>query len=86
MARSEGLKLTQVGVCCNPACGQPLYAELMVFADDEACFECVAPRAGIPTAWLILAEQNGVTVTPEMTMRELIEKLPPRTKDGELWF
>ena len=49
-----GLKLTQVGECCNPTCRAPLYAELMIFPDDEACLECNPPREGLPTAFRML--------------------------------
>lgn len=38
--REQGIKLTRVGVCCNPRCRAPLYRELMAAPDAEACFEC----------------------------------------------
>jgi hypothetical protein len=41
MIGRRGLALTRVGVCVNPQCRAPLYAELMVAPDDEACADCV---------------------------------------------
>lgn len=38
--KEKGVALIEVGVCCNPQCGAPLYRELMAAADSEACFEC----------------------------------------------
>lgn len=52
------LKLTQVGNCVNPACQRPLYAELIIFPDDELCLECNPPREGLPTAFRLLNEMG----------------------------
>ena len=38
--RQERMKLTQSGVCCNPACRSPLYVEWTTAPDHEACFDC----------------------------------------------
>jgi hypothetical protein len=39
--KRERVKLTDSGLrCCNPACGVPLYVELMAAPGAEACFEC----------------------------------------------
>jgi hypothetical protein len=83
---SRGIKLTQVGVCCNPECRAPLYAELMESPDDEACADCNPPREGLPTAFRMLAEGCGVKVGGKTNL-EVLEALglvkfhtpPPQT-------
>lgn len=52
------LKLTPVGNCVNPACKSPLYAELIIFPDDELCLVCNPPREGLPTAFRLLSEMD----------------------------
>lgn len=47
----EGLKLTEIGRCVNPVCNKPLFAELVIFEDDELCLDCNPPREGLPTAF-----------------------------------
>lgn len=44
--RERGISLTRVGECCNPACRAPLFGELMIYPDDEACYDCDPPREG----------------------------------------
>jgi NADH:ubiquinone oxidoreductase subunit F (NADH-binding) len=83
MIGKRGIALTQVGTCCNPECGVPLYKELMVFWDDEACLDCNPPREGLPTAFRMLAESLGVDITGK-TDAEVLEALgfhtpPPRS-------
>jgi hypothetical protein len=40
MIKEFKLKLTPVGYCCNPRCGEPLYKELLRERDQEACNWC----------------------------------------------
>jgi hypothetical protein len=68
--------LTFAGYCCNPNCVAPLYLELMLSPDDEACYECIPPAVRPPFALL----QGGLSerTTPEdienfCAMKELAE-------------
>lgn len=56
----EGLKLTKVGECCNPECRAPLFAELMIWSDDEACYRCAPPDDGARPPMVLL--QGGQSV------------------------
>jgi hypothetical protein len=60
--KERGVKLTDSGMrCCNPACGQVLYVELMADTDAEACFECDPEqfREGWSPAFVELFERSG---------------------------
>jgi hypothetical protein len=59
--RERGIALTQVGECCNLECRAPLFAELMIFSDDEACYECDPPREGWHT---VIIEAFGDMLPP----------------------
>jgi hypothetical protein len=59
--RKRGLKLTEIGHCINPNCNKPLFAELVIFPDDELCLECNPPREGLPTAFRLLGESGELS-------------------------
>jgi hypothetical protein len=59
-------KLTPAGFCVNPACGRQLYLELMIWPDDEACYECAPPDGKRPPMVLL---QGGLSAR-EAALRE----------------
>ncbi len=64
--KEKGIKLTTVGVCCNPKCNAPLYKELMAEWDSEACFNCDPEqfREGWHPQLAELFEQTGGRLPP----------------------
>jgi hypothetical protein len=54
--------LTSAGFCVNPACGRQLYLELMVWPDDEACYECNPLLDGVRAPMVVL--QGGQSREP----------------------
>ena len=83
--REPGVRLTQVGVCCNPECARPRFLEL---GEDlsEGCTECDPPREGLPTAFRLMAEAHGIAVTPGMTVGDLWRVLPDKDLNDETWL
>ena len=43
MIESQGITLTQIGVCRNEGCGAPIFAELLVAHAPRLCFNCASP-------------------------------------------
>ncbi|MDQ3744179.1 MAG: hypothetical protein M3444_07345 [Acidobacteriota bacterium] len=80
--KEPGIRLTIAGYCVNPSCRAPLYKELMAAPDDEACFDCNPPREGLPTAFRLLAESEGIDVEGK-TEAEVFKALGLISPQGE---